>query len=210
MEALKDKRKAAWILFSILLFEGFFVALIAYPHPLRFLTWMGFLNGSHNPTPSGWAAALLVAAAYVALSARRLSSVRANLVRPSWLKLLAICTAVPTGILEEIAFRSMLMDTLRDHGAAAWSQVLLSGLSFGLLHGIWALFRGSWRVGIGAIIATSLLGAALAVVYLVSGRSLAPCVAAHFLLNALAEPGLVLAAVRGEMNRPLTSAATEN
>jgi hypothetical protein len=44
-----------------------------------------------------------------------------------------------------------------------------------------------------------MLGAALAVVYLASGRNVAPCIAAHLLINALVEPGLVLAAVRGEM-----------
>ena len=116
-----------------------------------------------------------------------------------------MCTAVATGILEEIAFRSMLMDSLRDHGAAAWLQVLLSGVCFGLLHGIWALFGGKWRIGLGAVIATGLLGAALAIVYLIGGRSLAPCVSAHFLLSALAEPGLVLAAVGGDMGRPLAA-----
>ena len=33
-----------------------------------------------------------------------------------------------------------------------------------------------------------------------SGRSLAPCIVAHFLINAFIEPGLVLAAARGEMS----------
>ena len=201
----KYHRKAFWILGSIFLFEGFFVVLIARPQPLQFLSWMGFLPGRHTANAYGWLAGLIVAIAYIAASARRLPSVRANLIRPSWLKLLAVCTAIATSILEEIAFRSMLMDSLRDHGAGAWLQVLLSGISFGLLHGIWALFRGSWRIGLGAVIATGLLGTALAVVYLMGGRSLAPCVTAHFLLSALAEPGLVLAAVGGEMGQPLTT-----
>jgi hypothetical protein len=46
---------------------------------------------------------------------------------------------------------------------------------------------------------------ALAIVYLVAGRNVAPCVAAHFLINAFIEPGLVLAAVRGEMGRLRTA-----
>jgi len=46
---------------------------------------------------------------------------------------------------------------------------------------------------------TALLGGALAIVYVIGGRSLAPCVAAHFAINALLEPGLVLAATRREM-----------
>ena len=57
----------------------------------------------------------------------------------------------------------------------------------------------SVRAAIGATVATGLLGAALAVMYLAGGRNLVPCIAAHFLINALAEPGVVLAAMRGEM-----------
>jgi membrane protease YdiL (CAAX protease family) len=193
-----DIRKAAAIIGSIFLFEGFFVALQAYPDPVRLLRWLGFIPGRHGPAGAGWYLATLVTVAFVVLSAR-LPSVRANLFRPSWLKLLALGMALVSGILEEIFFRSMLMDRARDHGANALLQVLLSSITFGLMHGVWALFRRSWRAGLSAIVATGILGAALAVVYLASGRSLAPCVAAHCLLNALAEPGLVLAAVRGEM-----------
>ncbi|MEO8191138.1 MAG: hypothetical protein ABI682_12415 [Acidobacteriota bacterium] len=39
-----------------------------------------------------------------------------------------------------------------------------------------------------------------------AGRSLAPCILSHFTINALAEPGLVLAALRGEMARPAADA----
>ena len=93
------------------------------------------------------------------------------------------------------------MDGLQHAGYAALLQVLASGLAFGLVHGVWGFFRGSIAAGIGATIATGALGAALAVVYLVSDRVLAPCVVAHVVINSLAEPGLVLAAVRGEMSR---------
>jgi hypothetical protein len=55
------------------------------------------------------------------------------------------------------------------------------------------------RAGVGAVTATSLLGAALAGVYVIAGRSVAPCVFAHFLLDLFVEPGLILAAVQGEM-----------
>jgi hypothetical protein len=93
------------------------------------------------------------------------------------------------------------MDWIADqsHGAAA--QVLVSGLAFGAAHGVWGLFGRSVRAAAGAAVATGVLGAGLAIVYIASGRSLAPCVAAHFLINALVEPGLVLAAARGEMTR---------
>ena len=46
-----------------------------------------------------------------------------------------------------------------------------------------------------------ILGLMLALVYVASHRILAPCIVAHFITNLLIEPGLVLAAVRGEMAR---------
>jgi membrane protease YdiL (CAAX protease family) len=70
---------------------------------------------------------------------------------------------------------------------------------------VWGLFGRSVRAARGATIATGALGAALAIVYLVAGRSLAPCIVTHFVINALIEPGLVLAACRGEM-APQTAA----
>jgi uncharacterized protein len=200
MSSPHDTRKAAAIIGAIFVTEGILVALSTYKHPIDFITKMGFLPGPHTPSSLGCYLAILVTIGFVALSAR-FPSVRANLLRPSWLKLLALGLALVSGIFEECVFREMLMDAARNHGANALLQVLLSAIAFGLAHGIWALFRGSWRAGIGAIVATGILGAALAVVYLASGRSVAPCVAAHCLMNVLIEPGLVLAAVRGEMGR---------
>lgn len=80
-------------------------------------------------------------------------------------------------------------------------QVLGSGLLFGVLHGVWGLMGRSLRAAIGATLATGFLGMMLAVVFIAAGRSLAPCIVAHFVINALIEPGLVLAATRGEMTR---------
>jgi membrane protease YdiL (CAAX protease family) len=106
---------------------------------------------------------------------------------------------VAAGILEEIAFRSLLMNALQRHGIGVVLQVIVSALAFGLAHGVWAFFGGHVRAGVGAVTATSLLGAALAGVYVIAGRSVAPCVFAHFLLDLFVEPGLILAAVQGEM-----------
>jgi hypothetical protein len=117
---------------------------------------------------------------------------------------------VVAGSLEEIVFRGLLMNGLQNIGIGAVLQIILSGVAFGLVHGIWALFRGSWRAGLGAITATGILGAALGIVYIVGGRSLAPCVTAHFWINVFSEPGLMLAAIRGEMGRGLTRLRPEN
>jgi membrane protease YdiL (CAAX protease family) len=199
---LSPTRKAALILGSITLFEGFFVVSVAFPDPRSYFVWLGFLPGRHTPSPLGYPAGLIVAGLFIAVSAYRLPSVRANLIRPSWLKLLAVGVAIFAGILEEIAFRPLLMNALQHRGTGPFLQVLASAIAFGVVHGIWAIFGGHLRAGIGAVAATSLLGAGLAIVYLIAGRSVAPCIVAHFLLDLFVEPGLVLAAVRGEMSLP--------
>jgi uncharacterized protein len=201
MTALSPTRKAALILGGITVFEGFFVVFQAVPAPRLYFTWLGFLSGRHSPGPFGYPTALLVAAVFITISAYRLPSVRANLVRLSWLKLLAVGVAVAAGILEEIAFRMLLMDWLHRQGIGSALQIFASAIAFGIAHGIWAIFGGNLRAGIGAVSATSILGAALAVVYVIAGRSVAPCILAHFLLDIFVEPGLVLAATRGEMSR---------
>lgn len=168
----------------------------------RFFIYLGFASG-HAGTMIGWVAAGIVTVIYVSLSSR-LPSVRAHLFRASALKLLGLLVAVTAGILEEVMFRRWTMNYLQEHGYGVVAQILGSGLPFGLLHGVWGLFGGSLRAAGGATVATGLLGVMLAIVFVLSGRSLAPCVTAHFAINALIEPGLVLAAVRGEM-RPSTA-----
>lgn len=101
--------------------------------------------------------------------------------------------------LEEAVFRKLLMDRLATNRHGTALQVLSSSLAFGVAHGVWGLFGRSMKAAVGATAATGTLGLAMA--YIVSGRTLAPCVAAHFLINAFVEPGLVLAATRGEMGQ---------
>jgi membrane protease YdiL (CAAX protease family) len=193
------ERKAGAILAAIAITEGTWVVLNVWANPRGFLRYTGWLNA--GPAPMGWILALIVAAAFTA-GACRLPSVRANLFASSWLKVLGLAVAVSAGFCEEAIFRKLLMDNLARDSAGAILQVLASGLAFGVVHGIWGAFRGSWTVAIAATVATGALGVALAVVFLASHRVLAPCIASHLLINALAEPGLVLAAVRGEMGSP--------
>jgi hypothetical protein len=196
---MTNERKSAWILGAIAAIECGWVVLNLRINGWRFVRYLGFAPGlSGNVT--GWIAAAVVVVIFVAL-AMRLPSVRANLFRPSLLKLLAIAVAIGAGILEEVVFRRWTMNWLMAHGFGVVVQVLGAGLLFGAAHGVWGLMGKSVRAAAGATLATGFLGAMLAIVFLLAGRSLAPCVTAHFLINLLIEPGLVLAATRGEMGR---------
>ncbi len=192
-------RKAAIILAGIAVAEGAWVVMNLRTSGWRFIHYLGFAPGLSG-TALGWIAAAVVAALFIA-NALRLPSVRDNLFRPSLLKVIAIVLAVVAGILEEVMFRRWVMNWLMNEGHGAVVQVLGAGLTFGLLHGVWGLFGKSVRAALGATVVTGILGALLGIVFLLSGRSLAPCIAAHFVINLLIEPGLVLAAVRGEMGR---------
>ena len=192
-----SRKKAARILVGIAVPEAIWVCLNMAGNVERFWRWNGFLD-TERVGLLGWALALLCAFVFI-WQATRLPSVRENLLQPSWLKLTAVLLAVAAGFCEEAVFRKWLMDSLQHRGFHVTIQLLASAVLFGLAHGVWGVFRGSWRAATGAMAATGILGLALALVYVTSRRVLAPCVIAHFLINLFIEPGLVLAAVRGEM-----------
>lgn len=188
----------------IALSESVWVVWSAHLNPLRFFHYAG-VDKASAPGVLGWISALLVVIGFVHFS-RRLPSVRDNLFRLSWLKVLAVLVAVASGFCEEMIFRKWLMDLLQHKGYGPILQVAGSALAFGLVHAVWGLMRGSLRAALGAMIATGGLGLALALVYVASHRIVLPCIVAHFLINLLIGPGLVLAAVRGEMSAPSTLA----
>jgi len=203
--AMTAEKKAALILAGFAITEGAIVLQGFLSGPERFLADMGFAAGRQGAL-LGWLLALAVTAAYVAFS-YRLPSVRENLIRPSWLKLLALPMALFAGILEEWVFRAMLMNHMANQGEGVALQILVSGLLFGLAHGIWGIFGKSLIGTLGPIIVTGVLGSLLAVVYIASGRLLMPAIAAHFVIDALIEPGLVLAACRREFTVPRPAVA---
>ena len=198
--AMSTERKAALILFGSALTEGAWVVLNVWANPSGFVRYLGVSRAVAEPLAWTLAAGTIVA---FTSFASRLPSVRANLLKPSWLKVLSLAVALTAGICEEAIFRKVLMDAAAQRGAGLVLQVLLSAVAFGAVHGIWGAFKGSVAAAVGATLATGALGCALAVVYLAGRRLLVPCVVAHFVINALAEPGLVLAALRGEMGRGL-------
>ena len=156
------------------------------------------LIGGAHATPLAWALALVIAAIFIRLSVSRHPLIREHLFTLSLLKALAIPMALVSGIFEEVFFRAFLMNLAQRGGWGGLDQVLISAVSFGLAHGVWGLFGRSVRIAAGAVVATGLLGAALAFVYLVGGRSVVPCALAHALINLVIEPWLILSAAAGK------------
>jgi hypothetical protein len=196
-EHMTAERKSGIILAILTAIEGGWVVMNLQISGWRFVRYLGFAPGLSG-NAAGWIGAFFATLIFVAF-ALLLRSVRENLFRPTLLKLLAIFLAISSGILEEVVFRRCTMNWLMAHGYRAFVQVLGAGLLFGAIHGIWGLMGKSFRAALGATIATGFLGMMLGIVFLLAGRSLAPCIAAHVAINLLIEPGLVLAATRGEM-----------
>jgi hypothetical protein len=142
-----------------------------------------------------WIAALALAAAYIAYTFHAVPLVYRLRYELSALKAIGVVAAFASGIMEEVVFRRWLMDTLMAQGVGDLGQILASGLVFGLAHLVWHLFSFDWRFSLYAAAATIVAGMALAALYLLGGRNLGPCIAAHMLINLVIEPWLVLAAV---------------
>jgi hypothetical protein len=185
-------RKSLIILLGILILEA-----IPFTLTLRFSPAAGVarLYAFQPAIWPAWIAAAAVAIVYIAYAVRSLPLIGRRFFDLHPLKLIAIPFALVTGTMEELWFRKGLMDWAAHHGAAAMLQALASALAFGLAHGIWGLFGRQWRVAVGATLATGALGGLLAIVYLLGGRQVAPCVWAHMLINLAIEPWLVVAAV---------------
>ena len=191
MTSAPHLKQAERIIIGLIAIQGALLALMFSGAPEKLPSYLGFAPGLHG-TAAAWILATVITIAYV-WSAASISAVRDWLFRLDRLKLLAVIVAVMAGVLEEVIFRKLLMDALMERGFGPVMQVVASALAFGLGHAVWAL--KSLAAGVNAVVSTMLLGTALAIVYVVGDRSLAPCVVAHILITALIEPGLILAAV---------------
>ncbi len=134
----------------------------------------------------GWILSAFVALATIVYTARALD-LWPLLTKVTPFKVLALVIAIPSSILEEGVFRMTLMNllALAHYGVAV--QIVASALAFGAVHAVWAV-RGGARSLVSAVVSMAVLGAALAIVYVVSGRALLPCVVAHFIINLVLEP----------------------
>lgn len=162
-----------------------------------FLYPLGFESGLSGSLFS-WVLGLVLAVGVIWFTVQNIPAVADTWLEVTPLRLLVLYVAVGAATVEEAFFRREVMDYIADRGNGIILQILVSAIIFGLAHGVWGLLKGSLAVAIRTIIATTIIGAGLAVIYIAAGRSLAPAVISHFLITFLLEPGLMLAAVIGQ------------
>lgn len=155
---------------------------------------LGFAPGNLAPL-SAWIAALLFASVYIAYTFRVLPFVREHQRELSLFKLIGVVAAFASGVMEEVVFRRWLMDTALVYGIGSIGQIFLSGIVFGAFHLVWYAFSADRRFSLYGAASAVVAGVALAIIYLLGGRNLGPCIAAHMLINLVVEPWLILAAV---------------
>jgi hypothetical protein len=178
--------RAAIVLCVLASIEGGFI--LAYPD-----AWLSAaFRHAANVSFAAWIAAAIVTVGYIIYSIRALPTVAALLGRLSPYKVFALVIAIPSSILEEVFFRGGLMNVLAAHHQNVLVQILGSGLAFGIVHSLWGI-RGGMSAVFGAVRSTTFLGLALAVVFVIAGRIVFPCVVAHFTINLVLEPWLLYA-----------------
>lgn len=137
----------------------------------------------------GMALGLVVAIVYSGLTAAFNPAVGPNLLRLTLLKGLAVVAALVAGLVEETIFRGYLMTSLDRMGRGHVTQVVVSGAAFAIAHFYGFVSPAALLATFGA---TFVLGAALAVTYLVGNRSLTPVITSHALVDLVIEPWLLL------------------
>lgn len=159
------------------------------------------LGWSQNAPLWGWLAAVIVVTIYVgfALGSPMLKGAPILSDWSAFRIIMALGIAITAGFGEELLFRGFVMTQARDGGASIAIQILLSALLFGMAHGGWGGMATNFNIGsmIGAIVSTSILGLMLALVYVFSNRSLMPVIFAHFLIDLIIEPWLMLFVLSG-------------
>ena len=195
---MTDRSKTAWILGMVLLIMFSPLAMILVGYQIPMFQNLGFERNS-IASPIVWILATIVGIFYVLYTMRVIPFIASMQREISLFKLLGILTAVVGGIVEEVFFRRWIMDLLMLRGFASIIQILISGVVFGLAHTSWTLFANrDFKVTLPATISTSILGIFLALIYLVGGRNLGPCIYAHVMINVIIEPWLMLSAVSGK------------
>lgn len=145
------------------------------------LSWKDL--GWRQPTTSAaLVLAIVVSLGYSAFTLL-LPEVRQNALELSVFKLWGAAIGFVAAAIEEFYFRGFILTKLELRGTNRALQVLVSGITFGIVHpgfGLWGMLM------------TFLLGIALALIYLAGKRSLTGPILCHGLINVVIEPWLLL------------------
>ena len=200
MIVTKRASRITWgFLLGIFLLEGWAV-LVSFRAHGNFAAALWRYASTPPGTSVAWGMAVLVTTAYAAYAASASPIIRDHMLRPArWrpfaaIRIVAVPMALISGFFEEAFFRKALMDYVMHRGAGIVVQLAITATVFGAAHAVWGLVGGSVRGALGAMAATGILGGALGAIYIVGGRSIGPCMAAHIAINLLIEPWLILAA----------------
>jgi uncharacterized protein len=195
---MNERKKTALIMGGVSLTLLSPMAMSLFWRPIPLFHNLGF-EGKSIAYPLAWILAAIAGIVYVAYTLKAIPFIASKQREISLFKLLGILAAVVGGIVEEVFFRRWVMDLLMHRGWASVTQVIISGIAFGLAHASWTLLaRRDFKFALPAIISTSILGVFLAIIYLVGGRNLGPCICAHVMINVVIEPWLMLSAVSGK------------
>lgn len=195
---LKERRKAGWILASISSMLSLSVIFWYVTNPKKFIeNGLGYSPEIYLNLPM-WFFTAFIVIGYISYTMFVIPLVKSNLFTFSWLKLIGIWAAIVSGIVEEVVFRHLLMEYVLSTGFSNLSQVIISGIAFGIAHGAWVLLRGEMEIALPAILSTTILGCLLAMLYIYTGRSTFAPIVAHILINMVIEPWLMLAAISGK------------
>ncbi|NMH63633.1 CPBP family intramembrane glutamic endopeptidase [Shewanella salipaludis] len=182
------------IISSIILVQGG-ILLYWFITSENFVISLGFSTLT-NVSIFAWCIAALVVALYV-WGAASISSVREHMFKLNKLKYLALIGALVSGFFEELLFRKILMDYLEEEGFSNFTQIIISGLAFGLAHLVWG--GKALSAAVNATFYTFFLGSGLALVYIMSDKNLALCIIAHTIVTGLIEPGLIKSALLNKL-----------
>ena len=125
---------------------------------------------------------ILFSLAYAAFTLT-IPDVRSHAGEVSIFKAWGVFVSVIAAFVEETVFRGFILTELEGLRRSTRVQVIVSGVTFGLLH-----IGFSWW----GMVCTTLMGMVLAITYLWSGRSLFAPIVGHCLINIIIEPWLLL------------------
>ncbi|MCX8024591.1 MAG: CPBP family glutamic-type intramembrane protease [Thermanaerothrix sp.] len=101
----------------------------------------------------------------------------------SLFKIAGVIVGIIGAVVEECVFRGYILFELEQMNLPTLVQILISGISFGIIH------IGFDLIG---VVLTLIMGMVMATAFVIGKRSLTPSILGHVLINILIEPWLLL------------------